>query len=200
MQLGFMGRKSVPQRVGKHQFQSPPITQTMASQPESGVQQESPQPKITVHGFCISQENASIVNQIVNKYGDISANSTLRLSSLKSPLMEAVVKAVKLLQRLSARNIEKDDLRFIEDVVHDLSVAGFKVDWLRYQLSCATLMVDYVDFVNEHDELCMQVKEAEGVLSLLKSERDRVLAKVDDLRAELGDEVDVDGPLAAGIL
>ncbi|KAJ4822991.1 hypothetical protein Tsubulata_000361 [Turnera subulata] len=89
---------------------------------------------MTVHGYTVKAEVAPLLQNIMEKYGDISTNSVLETAILRAPILE---KICEFIQRFKASTLDQLKLADIENAlngVHDARKVGFEVSWLQKRL------------------------------------------------------------------
>ncbi|KAI7735714.1 hypothetical protein M8C21_010878, partial [Ambrosia artemisiifolia] len=82
---------------------------------------------VCVHGYKVKRSNATILEAIFKKHGDIAANCVFKSSSTRTHFLEVVCEVVRQIQTNDMIEMAED----IERQVSDAEAANINVSWIR---------------------------------------------------------------------
>eukprot|EP00257_Ricinus_communis_P017595 XP_015576069.1 uncharacterized protein LOC8283686 isoform X1 [Ricinus communis] len=97
---------------------------------------------VSVGKYHVRANSASILQSIIDKYGDIAANCRLESTSLRTYYLECLCSVVQELQSTSLNQLTKSKVRELLAVLKDVESAQIDVSWLRSILNGLTEAVE----------------------------------------------------------
>ncbi|KAK9066050.1 hypothetical protein SSX86_015452 [Deinandra increscens subsp. villosa] len=106
---------------------------------------------ICVQGYKVKRENATILEAIFKKHGDIATNCIFKTSSARTYHLEVICEVVKRIQTKDMIEIWED----IESQVSDAEAANINVSWIRAHFEAIQKSKE----TNENHSLLVETKE-----------------------------------------
>lgn len=89
---------------------------------------------VTVNGYRVKEEFASLLREILSKFGDIAKDSSLQSVRLRSFLLETVCLIFQKLQGTTYTEITSMDLKSMLDDIDGIESVRVEVGWLRKRM------------------------------------------------------------------
>ncbi|CAL5340300.1 unnamed protein product [Camellia sinensis] len=157
-------------------------------------------PFIYVNGFCISSQNGVIVQQIFEKYGDITKGSKIKSVAAKSGFLELVADTVQRLCNHTMKSLGLDELQFIEQHTGDALAVGFNVNWLHQRVEKIISASDYHLHLMELDKLAKQIDDAKKSLMEMELRQMICMQEVAAIKGEMEENGFGESNLGEGLL
>ncbi|THG18570.1 uncharacterized protein DDB_G0271670-like isoform X1 [Camellia sinensis] len=157
-------------------------------------------PFIYVNGFCISSQNGMIVQQIFEKYGDITKGSKIKSVAAKSGFLELVADTVQRLCNHTMKSLGLDELQFIEQHTGDALAVGFNVNWLHQRVEKIISASDYHLHLMELDKLAKQIDDAKKSLMEMELRQMICMQEVAAIKGEMEENGFGESNLGEGLL
>ncbi|GMP62026.1 hypothetical protein CsSME_00024283 [Camellia sinensis var. sinensis] len=157
-------------------------------------------PFIYVNGFCISSQNGVIVQQIFEKYGDITKGSKIKSVAAKSGFLELVADTVQRLCNHTMKSLGLDELQFIEQHTGDALAVGFNVNWLHQRVEKIISALDYHLHLMELDKLAKQIDDAKKSLMEMELRQMICMQEVAAIKGEMEENGFGESNLGEGLL
>ncbi|KAK4772206.1 hypothetical protein SAY86_013981 [Trapa natans] len=87
--------------------------------------------RIPVGKYHVKSSISSVLQAVLEKYGDIAENCRLESTAMRSYYLECVCFVVQELQSMSFMNMTKSKVKEMQSIVKDLESALIEVGWLR---------------------------------------------------------------------
>ncbi|XP_022010959.1 dentin sialophosphoprotein isoform X3 [Helianthus annuus] len=122
----------------KHTDRHCPVTKATAKKSEGGESSGTGSSKLEVsssyqsdvvciQGYKVKRSNATILEAIIKKHGDIAVNCVFKTDSVRSSILEVVCEVVRRIQTDNVIEIGED----IERQLSDAEAANINVSWIR---------------------------------------------------------------------
>ncbi|XP_028117660.1 uncharacterized protein LOC114315270 isoform X1 [Camellia sinensis] len=89
---------------------------------------------VTVNGYRVKEEFASLLRDIFSKYGDIAKDSSLQSERSRSSFLEMVCGIFQRLQGTKFTDVTDIELKSMLDIIGDIEFVKLEVGWLRTRL------------------------------------------------------------------
>lgn len=133
--------------------------------------------RVSIGKYNVKESFGSILQTIVDKYGDIGASCDLESVVMRSYYMECVCFVVQELQS-SSDSISKSKVSELLDIVKDVESAHLRVAWLRNTLD---EIVENIELISHHQDMEMEKanydREMESLREQLESELETLAQK-----------------------
>lgn len=126
--------------------------------------------RIQIGKYNVKESFGSILQTILDKYGDIGASCDLESVVMRSYYMECVCFVVRELQS-SSDSLTKSKVNELLDIVKDIESAHLRVAWLRNTLD---EIAENVELIRQHQDMEIEKanydREMESLREKLESE------------------------------
>lgn len=133
--------------------------------------------RVSIGKYNVKESFGSILQTILDKYGDIGASCDLESVVMRSYYMECVCFVVQELQS-SSDSISKTKVSELLDIVKDVESAHLRVAWLRNTLD---EIVENIELISHHQDMEMEKanydREMESLREQLESELETLAQK-----------------------
>ncbi|GJR63363.1 phospholipase-like protein [Tanacetum coccineum] len=109
------------------------LLENVSATPDSVAQAPPPGDIISVQGYSVKQSIAPILEAIFNKHGDILADCSFQIASVRTCFLEVICEVVKRIESSDVSTIISD-MEEIESKVSQAAAANINVSWLQDQL------------------------------------------------------------------
>lgn len=154
-----------------------------------------------------SHTSESIWQQILTKYGDITAKCTLTSPEFVAFVKQSILKIVELMQNNTARGLSDENISTIGRILGDLERVEVKVDWLRTRFVAVGHFIDYAKAKDNRDMIlrCLKAKKAEVAqlqlhLTQLQVDLDQAEASLQELQHQVPDWLTFEDTVGKGLL
>ncbi|XP_057436677.1 uncharacterized protein LOC130729069 isoform X2 [Lotus japonicus] len=134
--------------------------------------------RVPVGKYHVKESFASILESILDKYGDIGASCHLESLVLRSYYIECVCFVVQELQSDSIMHLTKSKINELVAILKDVESAQLRVAWLR---SALDEIAENVEVINQHQEVdaakANTDREMESLREQLESEMESLAEK-----------------------
>ncbi|XVE67174.1 hypothetical protein DITRI_Ditri08aG0139500 [Diplodiscus trichospermus] len=130
---------------------------------------------VSVGKYHVKASISSILQSIIDKYGDIAANCKLESASMRAYYLECLCAVVQELQSTPFKQLTKAKVKEMFAVLKDVESVHIDVSWLRAIL---TEILEAVELVSQHQTV--EVKKAKHNRSL-ESVRKELESQMEDL-------------------
>ncbi|XP_034674716.1 uncharacterized protein LOC117905938 isoform X2 [Vitis riparia] len=162
---------------------------------------------VQVEGSGVSHTSESIWQQILTKYGDITAKCTLTSPEFVAFVKQSILKIVNLMHNNTARGLSDENISTIGRILGDLERVEVKVDWLRTRFVAVGHLIDYAKAKDNRDmilrrfnEKRAQVAQLQLHLTQLQGELDEAEASLQELKHQVPEWLTFEDTLGKGLL
>ena len=146
----------------------------------------------------------SIWEQILAKYGDVTANCSFSVPTFRAQFVEfakdLIPKIVELMQKKTAHSLSKADICYINNALSDLERGNIEVVWLRRKFDAVVPLVEYVEAEGKRDMIRRRLDEKIAEVEQLYQELDQVEASLQELQHRIPDWLRIEDTLGEGLL
>ncbi|OWM80434.1 uncharacterized protein LOC116197350 [Punica granatum] len=119
--------------------------------------------RVSVGKYHVKSSVSSILQAILEKYGDIAENCQLESIAMRSYYLECVCFVVQELQSMSFMNLTKSKVKEMLAIIKDLESSHIEIGWLRVILD---ELSEVTEFVSQHHTVkAAKVKSDQGLAS-----------------------------------
>ncbi|XP_027356099.1 uncharacterized protein LOC113865615 [Abrus precatorius] len=140
------------------------------------------EPRIQVGGYHIKESFSSILQSILDKYGDIGASCRLESVVMRSYYVGCVCFVVQELQSESVMQISKSKVKELLAILKDAESAQLRVAWLR---SVLDEIAENIELINQHQDVEVEkansAHEVESLREKLESELEALAQKKQEI-------------------
>jgi len=131
----------------------------------------------------VKESFGSILQTILDKYGDIGASCDLESVVMRSYYMECVCFVVQELQS-SSDSISKSKVSELLDIVKDVESAHLRVAWLRNTLD---EIVENIELISHHQDMEMEKANYDREMETLREQLESELETLAQKEQEVAD-------------
>lgn len=122
---------------------------------------------VSVGKYRVKGSLSSILQSIIDKYGDVAASCKLESNVIRSYYLECVCYVVQELKRTSDKQLTKSKVREMSAMLKDVESSGMDVGWLRLMLNeCA----ESVDLMSQHRAVEVAKANCDRDIELIRKE------------------------------
>eukprot|EP00261_Vitis_vinifera_P031146 XP_019072389.1 PREDICTED: uncharacterized protein LOC100855073 isoform X3 [Vitis vinifera] len=136
-------------------------------------------------GSGVSHTSESIWQQILTKYGDITAKSTVTSPEFVAFVKQSILKIVELMHNNTARGLSDENISTIGRILGDLERVEVKVDWLRTRFVAVGHLIDYAKAKDNRDMILRRFNEKRAQVAQLQLHLTQLQGKLDEAEASL---------------
>jgi hypothetical protein len=133
--------------------------------------------------YKVKGDLSSILQSILDKYGDIAASCKLESIAMRSYYLECICSVIQELQSASVTQLKKAKLKELLLIVKDVEASGINVDWLR---SALNKIAEAVDLVKKQRSIEKAKIKCEHEKESVEKELETQLQDVAEKERELG--------------
>ena len=147
-----------------------------------------------------SHSSESIWQQILTKYGDITAKCSLTSPVFVAFVKQSILKIVELLQNNTARGLSCEKLSTIGHMLSDLELVQVEIGWLRTRFVAVEHLIDYANAKGNRDVILRRLQAKRAEVSELQVELDQAEASLQELQHRVPEWLTVEDTLGKGLL
>ncbi|GAV68998.1 PEARLI-4 domain-containing protein [Cephalotus follicularis] len=170
-----LGEGATSPVTGSMNFSFSGIGRTVDKSDDEEVQSVISDVCVSVGKYHVRTSVSSILQSIIDKYGDIAANCKLESVSMRSSYLECLCSVVQELQCTPLTQLTKAKVREMLAVLKDVESAQIDVRWLRSVLND---VFETIDFIGQHQTIEAAKANCDF---LLESTKKKLELQMDDL-------------------
>ena len=147
-----------------------------------------------------SHRSESIWQQILTKYGDITAKCGLTSPVFVAFVKQSILKIVELLQNNTARGLSHEKLSTIRCMLGDLELVQVEIGWLRTRYVAVEHLIDYAKAKADRDLILRRFLAKRAEVAELQVELDQAEAGLHELQQRVPDWLTAEDTLGKGLL
>lgn len=151
-------------------------------------------------GCGVSPTSESIWQQILTKYGDITAKCTLKSPTFSPFVKQSILNIVEEMQNNTAHSLSSEKMLTIEGTLRDLESVQVKVDWLNTRFLAVGHLIDYAKAKDNRDTILSRINAMRAEVAQLQLELDQAEAGLQQRQQEVPKGLTLEDTLDKGLL